>query len=97
MGCCDGHVTGRNQVTTHIVQQTDGLNEQWRTQEFFFREGGLSRDFFRGRGVSTNSVEDRGHKDRDSGGISPLVSETRNLIRLLRMYFPRNWEFGSAF
>jgi hypothetical protein len=24
------------------------------------------------------------------------MSETRILIRLLRMYFPRNWEFGSA-
>jgi hypothetical protein len=24
------------------------------------------------------------------------MSETRTLIRLLRMYFPRNWEFGSA-
>jgi hypothetical protein len=30
----------------------------------------------------------------------PLIlqmHETRILIRLLRMYFPRNWEFGSAF
>jgi hypothetical protein len=24
------------------------------------------------------------------------MNETRILIRLLRMYFPRNWEFGSA-
>jgi hypothetical protein len=24
------------------------------------------------------------------------MSETRILVRLLRMYFPRNWEFGSA-
>jgi hypothetical protein len=24
------------------------------------------------------------------------MSETRILIRLLQMYFPRNWEFGSA-
>jgi hypothetical protein len=24
------------------------------------------------------------------------MSETRILISLLRMYFPRNWEFGSA-
>ena len=23
------------------------------------------------------------------------MSETRILVRLLRMYFPRNWEFGS--
>jgi hypothetical protein len=25
------------------------------------------------------------------------MSETRILSMLLRMYFPRNWEFGSAF
>ena len=24
------------------------------------------------------------------------MSESRNLVRLLRMYFPQNWEFGSA-
>jgi hypothetical protein len=34
---------------------------QWRTQDFFFQEG------------STNSVEDRGQKERGSGGGSPLV------------------------
>ena len=34
---------------------------QWRTQEFFFRGG------------STNSVEDRGQRERGSGGGSPLV------------------------
>jgi hypothetical protein len=34
---------------------------QWRTQEFFFR-GGLH-----------NSVEDRGQRERGSGGGSPIV------------------------
>ena len=34
---------------------------QWRTQEFFLG------------GVSTNSVEDRGQRERGSGGSSPLV------------------------
>ena len=34
---------------------------QWRSQEFFFRGG------------STNSVEDRGQRERGSGGGSPLV------------------------
>jgi len=24
------------------------------------------------------------------------MSETHNLLRVLLMYFPRNWEFGSA-
>jgi hypothetical protein len=46
---------------------------------------------------------DRGQREQGSGGGSPLVrgsvqfaSEIRILIRLLRMYFPRNWKFGSA-
>jgi hypothetical protein len=54
-------------------------------------------------GVSTNSVEDTRQRERGSGGGGPLVrgstqfaNETRILIRLLRMYIPRNLEFGSA-
>jgi hypothetical protein len=39
------------------------LVNQWRTQEFFFG----------GWGGSTNSVEDRGQRERGSGGGSPLV------------------------
>jgi hypothetical protein len=61
---------------------------------FFFSEGESS----------TNSVDDRGQRERGTGGISPLVrdstqlqmSETCILIRLFQMYFPQNWEFGSA-
>jgi hypothetical protein len=34
--------------------------------------GGLYQEFFR-RGGSTNSVEDRGQRERGSGGGSPLV------------------------
>jgi hypothetical protein len=66
--------------------------QQWRTQEFF-----------RGWG-STNSAVDRRQRERGSRDGSPLVRSsnpfanewTRILIRLLRMYFPRNWEIGSA-
>jgi hypothetical protein len=29
--------------------------------------------------------------------IQQKMTETRSLVRLLRMYFPRKWEFGSAF
>jgi hypothetical protein len=56
-------------------------------------------------GGSPNSIEDRGQKERGSGGGSPLLgvvppnlqmSETHILIRLLWMYFSQNWEFGSA-
>ena len=35
---------------------------QWRTQEIFSGEGG-----------STNSVEDRGQRERGSGDVAPLV------------------------
>ena len=34
---------------------------------------GVPRNFVRGRGDSTNSVEDRGQRERGSGGGSPLV------------------------
>jgi hypothetical protein len=37
--------------------------QQWRTQEIFFF----------GRGVSTNSVEDRGQRERGRGGGGTLV------------------------
>jgi hypothetical protein len=51
-----------------------------------------------------NSVEDREQREWGSGGGSPQsgvplnlqMSETRILIRLLRMYFLRNREFGLA-
>ena len=52
----------------HSITAQNNLNpkplscEQWRTQEFFFRWGG-----------STNSVEDRGQRERRSGGGSPPV------------------------
>jgi hypothetical protein len=66
---------------------------QWRTQEFFFGGGG-----------PTNSVEERGQREQGLGALAPQsgvplylqMSETRILIRLLQMYFPRNWEFCSA-
>jgi hypothetical protein len=71
----------------------------------FFR--GLNQEFFGGVtsgtffGGLTNSVEDRGQTERGSEGGSPpplnlQISKTRILIRLLWLYFPRNWEFGSA-
>jgi hypothetical protein len=44
--------------------------KQWRTQKFF--SGGVfARNFF--EGGSTNSDEDRGQRERRSGGGSPLV------------------------
>jgi hypothetical protein len=78
------------------------IYSQWRTQEFF-RGRGVTPGTFFGEGL-TNSIEDRGQRERGSGGGSPYsgvplnlqINETRILIRLLQMYIPRSWEFGSA-
>jgi hypothetical protein len=43
--------------------------------EGHYTSSGVPRNFFRGGG-STNSVEDRGHRERGSGGGSPLVRGT---------------------
>ena len=37
------------------------------------RFSGVSRNFFSGGGVSINSVEDRGQRERGYGGVAPLV------------------------
>jgi hypothetical protein len=67
---------------------------QWRTQEFFFR----------GVGGQQIQLGSEGREKGDLGAVAswsgvPLnlqMSETRIHIRLLRMYWPRNWKFGTA-
>jgi len=49
---------------------TDG---QWRTQEFCS-----------GGGVSTNSAEDRGQRERGSAGCSPLVRDSGGSCNLVQ-------------
>jgi hypothetical protein len=39
----------------------------------FFSEGGYANNFFGVEGGSANSVEDRGQRERGSGGGSPLI------------------------
>jgi hypothetical protein len=67
---------------------------QWRSQEFFF-----------GGGFQQIQLRTEGRENGDlGGGGSPLVRSSNqfaielntDFFRLLRMYFPRNWEFGSA-
>jgi len=43
---------------------------------------GVPRNFFRGRG-STNSVEDRGQRERGSGGGNPIVRGPGNSCNLV--------------
>jgi hypothetical protein len=57
-----------------------------------------------GGGVQQNQVRIEGRENEDMGAVAPYsgfpfnlqMNETRILIRLLRMYIPRNWEFGST-
>jgi hypothetical protein len=61
---------------------------------FFTRmlDSGVPRNFV--RVGSTNQLRE---KVRENGvPLNLQMSETGILIRLLRMYFPRNWEFGLA-
>jgi hypothetical protein len=68
-----------------------------------FRISGVPRNFFSGGGGQ--QIQLRAEGTGIWGAVAPLsgvplnlqMSETRVLIRLLRMYFPRNREFSSAF
>jgi hypothetical protein len=59
---------------------------------------------FRKGGCQQIQLRTEGKENGDLGAVPPLsgvllnlqMSEIRILIRLLRVYFPRNWEFGSA-
>jgi hypothetical protein len=62
----------------------------------------VSRIYF--RGVQQIQLRIEGRQNGDLGAVAPYsgvslnleMNETHILIRLLRMYIPRNWEFGSA-
>ena len=60
LSCCRVHEEDFHNTDTHTNTTTN--TRQWRTQEFCSGGGG-----------STNSVEDRGQRERGSGGGSPLV------------------------
>jgi hypothetical protein len=59
---------------------------------------------FRGGGGKQIQLMTEGRENGDLGAVAPesgvplnlQMNETHILIRLLRMYIPRNWEFGSA-
>jgi hypothetical protein len=64
----------------------------------------VPRIFFSGGGVQQIQLRTEGRENGDLGAVVPYsgvqlnlkISETRILIRVLRMYFPRNREFGST-
>jgi hypothetical protein len=69
----------------------------------FFRAEGVTPGIFF-EGVQQIQLRIEGRENGDLGAVAPLagvplnlqMSETRILIRLLRMYIPRNREFSSA-
>jgi hypothetical protein len=74
-----------------------------RNQNFFRWDGGVTPDTLR-REVQQIQLRTEGRENGDLGAVAPYsgvplnlqMSETRILIRLLRMYFPRNYKFGSV-
>jgi hypothetical protein len=62
----ESHCSVLTRISKRYLDQTssDRKYKQWLTQEFCSG----------GEGGSTNSVEDRGQRERGSGGSSPLVS-----------------------
>jgi hypothetical protein len=89
-------------LSYHIILYIISCN-QWRTQEFFSR-GGFRQEFFRGGGGQQIQLTTEDRENGDLGAVAPYsgvplnlqMSETRIVIRLLRIYFPRISEFGSA-
>ena len=66
-------------ITLHEIEILIGcvliMRDQWRTQEFCS-----------GRGGSINSVEDRGQRQRGSGGGSPLVMGSGGSCNLVQEF-----------
>jgi hypothetical protein len=86
-----------------VASKTTICRLQWRTQSFFPGGRRLRQEFLSG-GFQKIQLKTEGRLNGDLGAVAPLsgvqlnlqMNETRILIRLLRMYFPQNWEFGSA-
>jgi hypothetical protein len=74
--------------------------------QFCEAEGGgeITPGIFLRRGVQQIQLRTEGRENRELEAVAPQsgvplnlqMSETRILIRLLWMCFPRSWEFGSA-
>jgi hypothetical protein len=77
---------------------------QWRTQEFFLGRGIYTSFFWGGAGGQQIQLRIEGRENGDLGVVAPKsmvplnlqMNETHILIRLLRMYIPRKWDYGSA-
>ena len=59
---------------------------------------GVPRNFVRGEGGSTNSVQDRGQRERGSGGGSPLFRGSGgscNLVKEISFHMVKFSKFGT--
>jgi hypothetical protein len=70
---------------------------------FFSGGGGLHKGIYVGGwggGCQQIQLRIEGRQNGDLGAVAPWsnlqMNETHILIRLLWMYIPQNWEFGSA-
>jgi hypothetical protein len=65
------------------------------TDTFPEYSSGIPRNVFFVGGGSTIQLRTKGRENGDLGApLNFQMSETRILIRFLRMYFPWTWEFG---
>jgi hypothetical protein len=77
---------------------------QGRQETNTFSSSGVSRNFVRVGGVRQIQLKSEGREIGDLGAVAPTVRGStqfanewhRIVMRLLWMYIPRNWEFGSA-
>ena len=83
-------VTGPSRVGLQVSEMTEETSAVRRASCFVQnfntnvpQTSGVPRNFFRGGG-STNSVEDRGQRERGSGGGSPLVRGSEGSCSLVQ-------------
>ena len=76
-------------TTSYFVLDSENSNIfSWGLERFgpVSLGSGVPRNFFRGGGL-TNSVEDRGQRERGSGGGSPLVRGSGGRCNLVQFHF----------
>jgi len=71
-----------------IVQVASSVDCNETTERFLWMTdiSGVPRNFVRWEGGSTNSFEDRGHRERGSGGGSPLVRGSGGSCNLVQEF-----------
>ena len=79
-------------LRTRITMTLYSVSDKW-----VCVTSGVSRNFVRGGGCSTNSVEGRGQRERGSGGGSPLVRGSEGSCNLVQKISFHVVKFSSFF